>query len=371
MKLRARFILSFLLMIILPMSMVSMIITAMRSVLAKEFETRYGINMVDPAPETRSIMTTIVVLFMIVMIVTAGILTVWLTRSISTPIYKMTKAMDSIRDGNMECAITPEGDVELRELGEAFEEMRQRLKTAAEESERYDQQNRELISNISHDLKTPITAVKGYVEGIMDGVADTPEKMERYIHTIYNKTNEMDHLINELTFYSKIDTNRIPYNFSKLNVRAFFGDAAEELQLETEQRQVAFSYECKVEDNTEIIADAEQINRVIHNIVNNSLKYMDKEEKELSLKVTVVGDEVHAAITDNGKGIGAKDIGHIFDRFYRTDSSRHSAQGGSGIGLSIVRKIMEDHGGRVWCASKEGQGTTMYLAFRKYEAETN
>ena len=93
--------------------------------------------------------------------------------------------------------------------------MRLRLKANAEEKVAFDRENKELISNISHDLKTPITTIKGYVEGIMDGVADTPEKMDRYIRTIYNKTNEMDLLINELTLYSKIDTNRIPYNLRR------------------------------------------------------------------------------------------------------------------------------------------------------------
>ena len=104
-----------------------------------------------------------------------------------------------------------------------FEKMRQRLKESAEEKIRFDNENRELISNISHDLKTPITSIKGYVEGIMDGVADTPEKMERYLKTVYNKANDMQRLIDELTFYSKIDTNRIPYNFRKINVSDYFG----------------------------------------------------------------------------------------------------------------------------------------------------
>ena len=130
-----------------------------------------------------------------------------------------------------------EGNDEFSELCQDFEEMRRRLKESAEEKVNIDKENRELISNISHDLKTPMTAIKGYVEGIMDGVADTPEKMDRYVRTIYNKTNEMDHLINELTFYSKIDTNRIPYTFSKLNVEDYFSDCAEEVGLELETKE--------------------------------------------------------------------------------------------------------------------------------------
>ena len=110
-----------------------------------------------------------------------------------------------------------------------FEIMRKRLKETAEEKLQYDKDNKELISNISHDLKTPITAIKGYVEGIMDGVADTPEKLNKYICTIYNKANDMSHLIEELTFYSKIDTNRIPYTFNKINIDQYFRDCVEEI----------------------------------------------------------------------------------------------------------------------------------------------
>ena len=227
--------------------------------------------------------------------------------------------------------------------------------------------NKELISNISHDLKTPITAVKGYVEGIMDGVADTPEKMDRYVRTIYNKTNEMDHLINELTFYSKIDTNRIPYTFSKLNVEDYFSDCAEELGLEMETRGIELVYANYVEKGVQVIADGEQIRRVIHNIVSNAIKYMEKPRGIIQLRVKDVGDFIQVEIEDNGKGIAAKDLPYIFDRFYRTDVSRNSSKGGSGIGLSIVKKIMEDHGGKVWATSRLGIGTIMYFVLRKYQ----
>ena len=246
-------------------------------------------------------------------------------------------------------------------------DMRKRLKESTEEKILMDKENKELISNISHDLKTPITAVKGYVEGIMDGVADTPEKMDRYVRTIYNKTNEMDHLINELTFYSKIDTNRIPYTFSKLNVEDYFSDCAEELGLEMETRGIELVYANYVEKGVQVIADGEQIRRVIHNIVSNAIKYMEKPRGIIQLRVKDVGDFIQVEIEDNGKGIAAKDLPYIFDRFYRTDVSRNSSKGGSGIGLSIVKKIMEDHGGKVWATSRLGIGTIMYFVLRKYQ----
>ena len=245
--------------------------------------------------------------------------------------------------------------------------MRKRLKELDEEKKTFDRQNKELISNISHDLKTPITAVKGYVEGIMDGVADTPEKMDRYIRTIYIKANDMDRLINELTFYSKIYTNRIPYHFNKINVADYFDDCAEEVGLEMRERKITFTYINNVEKDTVVIADAEQMKRVINNIVGNSVKYMDKPRKSLQLRILDVGDFIQVEIEDNGKGIQNKDLVSVFDRFYRTDQSRNSAQGGSGIGLSIVKKIIEDHGGRIWASSRFGEGTTMHFVIRKYQ----
>ena len=121
---------------------------------------------------------------------------------------------------------------EIGMLCRDFEEMRLRLKGVIGGELQYDKESKELISNISHDLKTPITAIKGYVEGIQDGVASSPEKLDKYIKTIYNKANDMDRLIDELTFYSKIDTNKIPYNYTKINVAEYFGDCLEDVGLD-------------------------------------------------------------------------------------------------------------------------------------------
>ena len=254
-------------------------------------------------PEVESMVTDSVLVLVMILIFTSLILTAWIYKSIVTPIHHLQVATKKITDGNLDFEMPAGGDDEIGELCTDFEEMRRRLKESAEEKLESERQNKELISNISHDLKTPITAVKGYVEGIMDGVADTPEKMDRYIKTIYNKANDMDRLINELTFYSKIDTNRIPYTFSKINVKDYFDDCAEELGLELEERGMTFTYQNHVDPATMVIADAEQLKRVIDNIVGNSVKYMDKENGHIGIEVKDVGDFIQVELSDDGRGI--------------------------------------------------------------------
>ena len=318
-------------------------------------------------PEVEQFIVDMLVGIVGVLFITGALLILWIYRGVMRPLAKMREATKNIKEGNLDFELHPEADDELGRLCEDLEDMRKRLKNNAEEKLVFDKENKELISNISHDLKTPVTAIKGYAEGIMDGVADTPEKMDRYIRTIYNKANEMDTLINELTFYSKIDTNRIPYNFSILSVNEYFNDCAEDLSLELEAKNVEFGYFNYVDTEVRVIADAEQIKRVVHNIVNNSVKYMDKAKAKINLRVKDVGDFIQVELEDNGKGIAAKDLPNIFDRFYRTDASRNSSKGGSGIGLSIVKKIIEEHGGKIWATSRENTGTTMYFVLRKYQ----
>ena len=379
MKLKARIIVGFTMIILVPLLLFAAALYGFRETQSKQTVTQTEtdsdgevydivISQSDEGHARIHLMTKDLFLSaFIILIFTALAIGLWLYRSIATPLVKLKKATQNIKEGNLDFVLDVEGNDEFSQLCQDFEEMRRRLKESTEEKNLIEKENKELISNISHDLKTPITAVKGYVEGIMDGVADTPEKMDRYVRTIYNKTNEMDHLINELTFYSKIDTNRIPYTFSKLNVEDYFSDCAEGVGLELETKGIELVYANYVENDVVVIADGEQIRRVIHNIIGNAIKYMDKKRGIIQIRVKDVGDFIQVEIEDNGKGIGAKDLPYIFDRFYRTDISRNSSKGGSGIGLSIVKKILEDHGGKVWATSREGIGTIMYFVLRKYQ----
>lgn len=377
MKLKTRIILGFTMIILMPLLLFAATLYGFSQSQSQKAQvqtesdgTVYDISITDSADSQGRVHVMAKDLFIsafVILISVALVVGLWGYRSIAVPLVKLKKATQNIKEGNLDFVLDVEGKDEFSELCQDFEEMRRRLKESTEEKNLIEKENRELISNISHDLKTPITAVKGYVEGIMDGVADTPEKMDRYVRTIYNKTNEMDHLINELTFYSKIDTNRIPYTFSKLNVEDYFADCAEEVGLELETRGIELVYANYVEKDVMVIADGEQIRRVIHNIISNAIKYMDKPKGIIQIRIKDVGDFIQIEIEDNGKGIGPKDLPYIFDRFYRTDVSRNSSKGGSGIGLSIVKKILEDHGGKVWATSRLGIGTIMYFVLRKYQ----
>ncbi len=317
---------------------------------------------------SKSMLRNMILAFILVLIFTSILLTRWIYSGILHPINQLNTAMQNIAEGNLEYMLTTGEKGEIGDLYRNYEDMRLRLKESTDEKFEHEQKNRELVSNISHDLKTPITAIKGYVEGIMDGVADTPEKMDKYIKTIYNKANDMDRLINELTTYSGIDNNRIPYNFRRINVAEYFGDCVEEVGLDLESKNIQLNYDDLVEPSTQIIADPEQLKRVINNIIGNSVKYLDKEKGVIDIRILDEVDSIRVEIEDNGKGIAAKDLPNIFERFYRTDASRNSSKGGSGIGLSIVKKIVEDHGGYIWATSKENEGTCMHFVIRKYQA---
>lgn len=202
----------------------------------------------------------------------------------------------------------------------------------------------------------------------MDGVADTPEKIDRYIRTIYNKANEMDALINELSLYSKIDNNSIPYNFVKINVASYFDDCVEDISMDMEAADVDLQYENTCAGNTLVIADPEQLRRVIGNIVTNAVKYNNKEDRVIQIKVAPYDeDSVSVGIQDNGSGIASEDLPQIFKRMYRADTSRNSSTGGSGLGLAIARKIVEEHGGRIWAESEEDKGTLIIFTLKIYK----
>lgn len=316
-------------------------------------------------PEVQDYLVSFRIMSLVIIALMVVCLIIWADKCFFAPMRKLRKAMKTITEGNLACEVKEDYEEELGGLCRDFENMRIHLKEAIDDKLRYDRDTKELISNISHDLKTPLTTIKGYVEGILDGVADSPDKMDRYLKTVYNKANDMERLIGELTLYSKIDTNEIPYNFIKINVKAYFDDCAEEIRTELESRNFVLTYLNYVPDDVCLIADPEQLYRVINNIISNSIKYNNKARGVINIRVREEKEYIHLEIEDNGQGVSPEEAGRIFERFYRTDASRNSRTGGSGIGLSIVKKIVEAHGGTIWAVSNKNVGLTMHILLRK------
>lgn len=289
----------------------------------------------------------------------------WIYKRILVPLDKMRIATKKIADGNFDYELDEKDFVEIPFLYNDFEKMRIKLKENEEEKILSENASRELVSNISHDLKTPLTAIRGYVEGILDGVASSPQKVRDYLTTIYNKTNDMTKLIDELLYYSRVSGNEFSYNFEKTNVKEFFDDYVKDLYLELDTIRINFSYNANVDADTMIDIDREQIKRALNNIVANAVKYMDKEDPEIHFRVKENMDAINIRISDNGRGIDEKDLPHIFERFYRSDASRNTKLGGSGIGLSIVKKVIENHEGSVVAMSKSGVGTDIDIVLKK------
>ncbi|WP_310551158.1 sensor histidine kinase [Paenibacillus glufosinatiresistens] len=297
----------------------------------------------------------------IVLLLTHTLLTTYMSRRIIRPLLQLREAARRVTDGNLDFQVEVKGRDELGQLGMAFEEMRSRLQESIAIQQQYEINRKELITNISHDLKTPITAIKGYVDGILEGVANSPEKNEKYMRTIAAKAGELDHLIDELFLYSKLDMQKHPFSFESVLILPFLNDWAEELKVELEKQGVELSISMNGAEHARVAVDRDSFKRVLGNIIQNSLKYMDKPEKRMTIQTWVEGHNFTLAIGDNGPGIPPEAAEHIFERFYRAEQSRNTNTGGSGLGLAIAKQIVSEHGGEIYADSQENAGTVIRM----------
>ncbi len=369
MKINTRLIITFILFFIVPTSLVVGSYLVLRNVFGFLIVEKVEINgQTSFAMSQESLLSALIVIFCVI-VLTGIVLVNWLMYGFIKPINQLKKALHSIENGDYDTSLIKPKQAEFEGLFKDFESMRIKLKENRDRRNLAEKQNKELIANITHDLKTPITSIRGYVEGIMDGVADTEEKMDRYIKTIYNKANALNALINELTGYSKIDAREITYNFGRISVDEYFGDCASEMIFDLQEQGVKFVYDNRVKKSTAVLADPVQLSKVIHNIISNSVKYKSPERSVIRMRIKDMGEYIQVDVRDNGMGIPKEDTEKIFDRFFRSDVSRNSDKGGNGIGLSIAKKIIEDHGGRIWATVDGSVGLTIHFTLRKYTDE--
>lgn len=322
-------------------------------------------------PHWRKSIRKLFLSYFLIVIITAILLLAWIYRGIVYPLNILRIAARQIGSGNLEQAIPHLSKNEIGELCDDFENMRFRLKVMLNERTQHDEATRLMISSISHDLKTPLTAIKGYAEGLMDGVAQTEEMQTKYLQTIYSKANDMAYLVDELSLFAQIEQDTLTYQFSSINVADYFSDCMEDLEMDVADCGIKLSYHNSTAPDTCIFADPEQLKRVMYNISNNTIKYMDHSPSTLHVQIENATSDgfILVHIRDEGPGVAEKDLPLIFDQFYRADASRNSATGGSGLGLAIVKKIINDHGGKVWAESEKGDGTKICFLLKKCEKQ--
>lgn len=295
-------------------------------------------------------------LCIITLVISTTITTRRMTKSIEKPISELAKAADSIRGGNLDFEVMGSDYEEIDTLCHNFDEMRKSLKRAQIREAKMKRERSMLIANISHDIKTPVTSIKGYVDGIRDGVAATPEKLNRYLDTIYAKADTIDNMVNNLSSFSKMELSTQDFHFEKGDLNEFLNAFAEEYRLDLENKGVELIN--NISGETAIIKlDYEKLSRAFSNIIDNAVKY-GGDRPVLEIATFTRDKGVYATIADNGIGIDENEIKKVFESFYRADASRSIK--GSGLGLGIVKQIIERHGGKIWLNSDGiGKGTTV------------
>ncbi|SYX84121.1 sensor histidine kinase [Paenibacillus alvei] len=313
----------------------------------------------------RKLLPILIIILFGVVVVANLLLYRWITRSVVKPLDLLRTSADHIKEGNLQFSLDLHSKDEIGQLNEAFENMRKRLLESVQLRLQDEENRKELISNISHDLRTPITNIKGYIEGIRDGVADTPEKMDKYVNIIYSKAADLDKLVDELFLYSRLDLKQIRFNFEHVDIVGFLDDCIDELYYELEEKGILLEWGGRPSESIEVLADLEKLKRTVLNIISNAQHFMDKEQKMIRVFVDVSPVWITVEIRDNGKGIPPEALPHVFERFYRAEESRNSSTGGSGLGLAIANQIIEEHGGSIWVSSELGIGTSLFFTLKR------
>lgn len=305
------------------------------------------------------------VIFIIGIIVANKFLTRFVFQRIRSALDLLASGVRQIRDGNLKIKLIYDGKDEFAPICEDFNDMARRLEESVTLIQKQEQNRKELLAGISHDLRSPLTSIKAYAEGLQDGIATTPELQAKYVRMIQTKADEMEHMISNLFTFSKMDLEEYPSYPEKM-------DLGEHLTMFI--RNESESYKNKglilhceaIESGTMIWADPFQIRNIIANIADNSVKYKVHETGNLYISCQNQADTVELILQDDGPGANEASLDRLFNVFYRSDAARSNPHKGSGLGLAIVKKMVQQMGGTIEAKSAAGEGLSIIMKFPKY-----
>ncbi|PAB57223.1 sensor histidine kinase [Anaeromicrobium sediminis] len=282
-----------------------------------------------------------------------------ISKSISEPIKSLHLSAEAISQGNFNVSVPYNEKNEIGKFCSVFDNMRIELKNSFEEKKKYEESRKELFACISHDLRTPITSIKSYVEGLEQGLATNKEKQDRYLSVIKNKTNQLDKMIDDLFCLSQLEIGKFPMDFQVEDSNEIFTDIFNTFEIEFKDKPINFKINNPI-PSVKLKCDKRRISQVISNIVENGKKYVGHDGL-IQVSTVLEDTSLIISIKDNGSGIEPDNLPYVFDHFFTGEKSRTKKHGGTGLGLAICKQIIKAHGGHIWIESTVHIGTTVYF----------
>jgi signal transduction histidine kinase len=282
-------------------------------------------------------------------VLAAGAVSFFISRSLTRPISDISRAASRFADGDYSSRSSVSGKDEIGSLGITFNGM-------AESLADIEQNRRDFLANISHELKTPIASIQALTEAIIDGIVDTPEQRQRYLSNILSETGRINRLIRELSDLSALEAGKLTIQLQNIDLKEFFLAETEKYVSLLAERNL--HWHTVIPDNLPLVkADRDRLTQVFANLITNAVRYAPG-GSALGLKLVAGRKFVSIAVSDSGPGIAPDDLPYIWDRFYRADKSRARQYGGSGLGLFITRNLVHAMGGEITVESTPGKGAT-------------
>ena len=309
-----------------------------------------------------------VISFLVLTILVNIVLSYWISKSVLVPLKKLSRGTNEIKEGNLDTVIDYNKQDEFGEVCRDFDEMRVHLKESVEQRLKDEQRKKDLIIGISHDLRTPLTSISGYLDGLMEGIANTPEKRQRYLAAIKTRTGDLSRLVESLSEYNRLDSSSFHYYLEPGDLKGFIENYLVSYKEEARQNYVEFQL-IGNENSYPVLFDKDEMKRVLDNLFTNTIRYRKEPCSKviISLKRIERSTVVEFVFSDNGPGVPEESLDRIFESFYRVDGARSNTGEGSGIGLAVVKEIIMGHRGIVHAENHGGLAIIIHLP--AYSAE--
>lgn len=290
----------------------------------------------------------------LVFVLVGGFFFLPVIRKTLVPLFNMVKTTEQIDAGNLTQRFpTNQGQLEIDRLSGSFNGMLDRLETSFEAERAMKEQMRRFVGDASHELRTPLTSIYGFLEVLLRGAVHQPDQLEKALRSMHSEAKRLNELVADLLLLTKLDrTPAIELQPGKL--ASLIQDMEPQLRILADQRTIKLD----LETNLVCLLNEDKIKQVVLNLFHNAVQHTDPQTGQIEISLKAQNQDVELAVKDNGYGISEAHLAHIFDRFYRSESSRTRKFGGAGLGLAITKSIVEAHKGTIRVESEEGEGST-------------